>query len=301
MEIYEMLCQAAGQSRVLCNEPMNRHTTFRAGGAADYFVQPIDKETLKNTITILKENRIPYYIIGNGSNLLVGDKGYHGVIISMYSHFDRVEFQDTLVLAEAGVSMGKLARLCMQQELAGFEFAAGIPGTIGGAVTMNAGAYGSEMNDIIRVAEVMTCDGEIKKIPAKDLQLGYRTSCVKEREWIILSVSLQLKKGSASDIQAYINELAMRRKEKQPLEYASAGSTFKRPKGHFAGKLIMDAGLKGYRVGGACVSQKHCGFVINDGQATAKDILTLCEHIKKTVLEKSGIPLEMEVKILGDF
>ncbi|MBR5475029.1 MAG: UDP-N-acetylmuramate dehydrogenase [Lachnospiraceae bacterium] len=286
--------------RVLVQEPMKRHTTFRAGGPADYFVEPATEEELKKVMDLLREEQMPYYILGNGSNLLVSDQGYRGVIVSMLALKDcRVD--GNLVYAGAGIKMSVLAREILAAGLTGFEFGAGIPGTLGGAVVMNAGAYGGEMVQILKSVRVMTMEGEVLDLPAAELKLSYRYSLVPEMGYIVLGAEMELVPGEQSEIHAKMDELAQKRRDKQPLEFPSAGSTFKRPEGYFAGKLIQDSGLAGYRVGGACVSPKHCGFVVNDQDGTASDIYQLCKEVEACVWERFGVKLTMEVKILGDF
>lgn len=303
--LYEALRRAAGSSQVKQDESMAKHTTFRVGGPARFFVSPSDESALRDVVELCQKKKVPYYILGNGSNLLVSDKGYGGVIISMMEGFSWVKVEaldasDGAVLtAGAGILLSRLAKTALENSLTGFEFAAGIPGTLGGAVVMNAGAYGGEMRQVILKASVLTGDGSIKDIPAEELQLGYRHSCIPEKNYIVLSAQIALKEGNRKTIQDEMEQLASKRREKQPLEYPSAGSAFKRPAGHFAGQLIEQAGLKGYQVGGAQVSEKHCGFVINKDHATAADILNLCKDVKKQVRDKSGVDLETEIKMLG--
>lgn len=291
-------CLAGGT--LLCQEPMKRHTTFQAGGPADYYAAPKTEEQLGRLLVFLRKEKIPYYILGNGSNLLVSDSGYRGVIVST-RELAGCEILGTRVRAGAGIRLNHLAREICQAGLAGFEFAAGIPGTLGGAVVMNAGAYGGEMAQVLTKVRVLTPEGMAEEIPVEELELGYRSSCIPRREYVVLSAELALSAGEPEEIRSRIEELARRRRERQPLEYPSAGSTFKRPEGYFAGKLIMDCGLSGFRVGGACVSPKHCGFVVNDQNGTAEDIYRLCREIQKRVREAYGVNLTMEVKILGDF
>ena len=243
----------------------------------------------------------PYFILGNGSNLLVGDKGYRGVIIRLGGDFNHLTVEGTLLTAGASVLLSAAARAAMENGLAGMEFASGIPGSVGGGVKMNAGAYDGEMRNIVESVQVMYKDGSILDLDNETMELGYRNSVIKNRPYVVLQVSMRLQEGDREAILARMNELTARRKEKQPLEYASAGSTFKRPEGHFAGKLIMDSGMRGARIGGARVSEKHCGFVINDGTAVAADIAELIQEVIETVKEKFGVTLEPEVIFLGDF
>ena len=297
----ERLKQAVGAGIFLTDEPMSRHTTFRTGGPADIYIEPSGVEELKQVLDICREENVAYTIIGNGSNLLVGDGGYRGVLISFGKPFAQVTIEGAQVRTGAGALLSAVAKQVLNASLTGFEFAAGIPGTIGGAVVMNAGAYGGELCQVLREATVLTPEGEVKTLPAEELELGYRTSCVQKNGYIVLEAVLQLQPGNADDIRAVMDALASKRREKQPVEYPSAGSTFKRPEGHFAGRLIQDAGLRGFRVGGAQVSEKHCGFVINRDHATSADILSLCRQVQEKVKAQFGVELELEVKLLGEF
>lgn len=280
---------------------MHKHTTFRVGGPAEVFVTVENKEQLEKIIKYLNLVERPYFILGNGSNLLVGDKGYRGVIIRLGGEFNILKTEGTLLTAGASVLLSAAARAAMENGLTGMEFASGIPGSIGGGVKMNAGAYDGEMRQIVESVQVMYKDGSILDLDNETMEFGYRNSVIKNRPYVVLQVSLRLQPGNREEILARMNELAARRKEKQPLEFASAGSTFKRPEGYFAGKLIMDSGLRGARIGGAQISEKHCGFVINDGTATAADIAELIQEVSETVKEKFGVTLEPEVILLGDF
>ena len=300
-EVIEGLKKLVPQKDILIDELMSRHTTFRTGGPASLFLRPEDEEAALRVVNFLRQKQCPFFILGNGSNLLVSDKGYDGVVISLENLSDlRIE-GDTTVVAEAGVLNSAIASLARDNSLSGFEFAAGIPGTIGGAMIMNAGAYGGEMKDITESVRVIAPDGVIDIIPGSDCDFGYRTSALKRGGFVVTSAKLKLSKGDPETIAASMKELALKRKEKQPLDYPSAGSTFKRPEGYFAGKLIEDAGLRGFSVGDAAVSEKHCGFVINKGQATAADIYALIKEVQKRVLEDSGVGLEPEVILVGDF
>ena len=285
---------------VRINEPMMKHTSFRAGGAAEWFAVPEQAEELKAVLAACKKADIPWYVIGNGSNLLVSDKGFPGVIIST-AKFDRLEVDGTEITVGAGVMLSKLANTAYRAGLTGLEFAAGIPGTVGGACVMNAGAYGSEMKNVLKSVTVLTAEGNVETLPAEELELGYRTSVIPKRGYLVLEAVVSLAEGNMEEIKAVMDDLAFRRKDKQPLEFPSAGSTFKRPEGYFAGKLIEDCGLKGFSVGGAQVSEKHAGFVINKGGATASDIYSLCKKVEKKVQAEFGVSLEMEVKLLGNF
>lgn len=298
-EFLDKLLALCGETSVKTDEPMRKHTTFRAGGPAKYLVSPKSEACLRELILLCRREAVSYYVLGNGSNLLISDAGYDGVMIRMEDGFSDIEAAGAVITAGAGALLSRIAREALSASLTGFEFAAGIPGTLGGAVVMNAGAYGGEMKDVLKAVRVLTADGEILEIPSKQLRLGYRSSLVPEKEWIVLSASLELAPGEPDVIRGYMEELAGRRKEKQPLEYASAGSTFKRPAGYFAGKLIEDAGLRGFRVGDAQVSEKHCGFVINRGTASAEEIRELIRRVQQRVKEHSGVELETEVKFIG--
>ena len=297
---YDKLNNVIGKDSILIDEPMSRHTTFRVGGPADFFVTPKAKEEVRDVIRICKEAGMPYYIIGNGSNLLVSDAGYRGVIVQIYKEMNEVKVEGDLVKAQAGALLSGIAAKALGAELSGFEFASGIPGTIGGACMMNAGAYGGEMKDVLESVTVLTGEGKIIELGRNELELGYRTSVIAKKGYIVLGAALKLERGDGEKIKTYMNELKEKRVTKQPLEYPSAGSTFKRPEGYFAGKLIEDAGLRGFQVGGAQVSEKHCGFVINRHHATAADIMELMRQVQIRVKENSGVDLEPEVKRLGD-
>lgn len=300
-KIIERFSNLLGNEKVRINEPMNRHTTFRIGGPADYFLLPSSSEEVKGILEICKEESLQYFILGNGSNLLVSDEGYRGVIIQLYRNYGGLTVEGTEIRAGAGVLLSQIAATARNESLTGFEFAGGIPGTLGGAVVMNAGAYGGELKDVLKEAVVMDREGNIFTVPVEKLAMGYRTSLVKTAGYLVLEAVISLKKGSQEEIRDTMKDLADRRISKQPLEYPSAGSTFKRPEGYFAGKLIMDAGLRGYQVGDAQVSEKHCGFVINKGNATAADVLKLIENVREKVQEQFGVTLEPEVKFLGEF
>lgn len=300
-EIKQKFCCEFGTERALFEEPMKRHTTFRIGGPAEVFCMPESFNEIRRVLEICKEEKLPYFILGNGSNLLVSDKGYRGVVIQLDRNYGEIRVEDTEIYASAGALLSTIAVTARRASLTGFEFAGGIPGTLGGAVVMNAGAYGGEMKDVLRKVTVMDQNGEIFEIPVEKLEMGYRTSVIKTAGYIVLGAVLSLKKGDIEEIKALTRKLSEQRTSKQPLEYPSAGSTFKRPEGYFAGKLIMDSGLRGYRVGGAQVSEKHCGFVINTGDATAEDVCSLMKHVTETVYEKFGVTLEPEVKFLGEF
>ena len=297
---YDKLNNVIAKDSILIDEPMSRHTTFRVGGPADFFVTPKAKEEVRDVVRICKEAGMAYYIIGNGSNLLVSDAGYRGVIVQIYKEMNEVKVEGDLVKAQAGALLSGIAAKALGAELSGFEFASGIPGTIGGACVMNAGAYGGEMKDVLESVTVLTGEGKIIELGRNELELGYRTSVIAKKGYIVLGAVLKLERGDGEKIKTYMDELKEKRVTKQPLEYPSAGSTFKRPEGYFAGKLIEDAGLRGFQVGGAQVSEKHCGFVINRDHATAADIMELMRQVQIRVKENSGVDLEPEVKRLGD-
>ncbi len=283
------------------NEPMSLHTSFKVGGEASIFIKEGSSEKIKALVKYCKENKKPYTVIGRGSNLLVSDKGYAGMIIAMDGEHADISVNDNYIEAAAGASLTTLAREALKNSLTGFEFAAGIPGSIGGAVVMNAGAYGGEIKDVLDGITAIDSDGNIKYITADKLDLSYRHSNIEENGLVILSAKLRLKRGDATSIKNIMDSNLKSRVEKQPLDYPSAGSTFKRPEGFFAAKLIEDCKLKGYSVGGAQVSTKHAGFVINTGDATASDIYNITEDIIKIVKEKTGVMLEREIKLIGDF
>lgn len=302
MGLHEELCGILGSENVLKEEPMKNHTTFRVGGPADWLLTPTEEEQIRDVVNLLRAEKVPYYVMGNGSNLLVGDKGYRGVIIQLGKNLSQIRMTEEGVLyAQAGALLSKIAAEAFAQSLTGFEFASGIPGTLGGAVMMNAGAYGGEMKHVLKDALALTADGELRVLPVEQMALGYRTSIFAQNGDIVLSAQIRLQPGNPEEIRAYMDELKEKRMTKQPLEYPSAGSTFKRPEGYFAGKLIEDTGLRGFQVGGAQVSEKHCGFVINKGQATAADILSLIEQVSDRVEAKFGVRLEPEVKRIGEF
>lgn len=287
-------------SGIFMEEPMKKHTTFRVGGPADVLVQP-DETALAAVLGLCRQYHVPYSFIGNGSNLLVGDKGIRGVVIEMTEPMGNIEVHGTQITAQAGAMLSKIANTAASNGLGGMEFAAGIPGSVGGAVVMNAGAYGGEMKDIIERVYVLDENGAQLELDRDALDLGYRHSCIPEKKYIVTKVVLELVPRDEAEIRSKMKELNEKRTEKQPLQYPSAGSTFKRPEGYFAGKLIMDAGLRGYQVGGAQVSEKHCGFVINKGDATAADICQLMRDVSDKVQAQFGVVLEPEVKMIGEF
>lgn len=299
--IYEFLSAYVPEEDILPEEPMCRHTTFRVGGPAQCLVRISSMEQLKRIVPYLRQIEVPFFILGNGSNLLVGDKGYSGIILQISDRMNEVTVEDDRIRVQAGALLSQVSKAALEHGLTGLEFASGIPGTIGGGVVMNAGAYGGEMKQVVERVTVMDKQGETLELLAEDMEFGYRTSVIKNRPFIVLEVCLKLCRGDKEEISLKMEELARRRREKQPLEFASAGSTFKRPDGYFAGKLIMDAGLRGYSIGGARVAEKHCGFVVNTGKATAADVAEVIQEVRDRVKDKFGVTLEPEVIFLGDF
>lgn len=301
VSIYDYIEKIVPQENILFDEPMSRHTTFRVGGAAKCLIKVNNKEQMKKLIPYLHMTGQNFFILGNGSNLLVGDKGYSGILVKLGEGMESVTVEGERMKISAGTLLSKAASAARENELTGMEFASGIPGTVGGAIVMNAGAYGGEMKQIVESVEVMNMEGEILVLDNDTMEFGYRKSVIKSRPFIVLETVLRLQKGKQEEISSKMEELSRLRREKQPLEYASAGSTFKRPEGYFAGKLIMDAGLRGFSIGGAKVSEKHCGFIVNSGNATAADIREVIDEVQKCVKAKFGVTLEREVIYLGDF
>ncbi|NFE84907.1 UDP-N-acetylmuramate dehydrogenase [Clostridium botulinum] len=281
------------------NAKMSEHINFRVGGPVDILLTPNTKQQIVETIKICKENKIPFYVLGNGSNVLVKDSGIRGVVIKL-SEFDNIVRTGNTIKAESGALLKDVSAEALKASLTGFEFACGIPGSVGGAVFMNAGAYDGEISFVIKEAEVMSEDGKIITLSKDQLELGYRTSAIMKKNYIVITATFCFESGEKDKIEGRVSELTNKREEKQPLEFPSAGSTFKRPEGHFAGKLIQDAGLKDFTLGGAAVSGKHCGFIINKSNATAKDILDLIEYVQKEVKKQFGVDLYPEVRIIGE-
>lgn len=292
--------EISGACRVLFDEPMKKHTTFKIGGCADAFCMVQNKDELSQVIKVCRREKVPYMIVGNGSNMLVGDGGIRGAVIKLTGDFCKISVSDTNVYAGGGVLLSSLCSELLRNELSGLEFAGGIPGSVGGGVYMNAGAYDGMLSDRIVYVEFIDENGDIHKLNNKDLDFGYRHSYFSGKSHIIIGCEFRLERGRRESVSALMKEYGRRRSEKQPLEMPSAGSTFKRPEGYFAGKLIQDSGLMGFRIGGAEVSEKHAGFVVNAGGATARDVLMLIEHIKKTVYDKFGVMLEEEVRVIGE-
>ena len=300
-KIYQLLEAAAGTDHIYREEPMKNHTTFRIGGNAEVFAAPDSADGVERVLQICREENIPCTVIGNGSNLLVGDRGVCGVVLQIYRNYASIRIEGTDLYVQAGALLGQTAAAAAREGLTGLEFASGIPGTIGGAAAMNAGAYGGEMKDVLVWVKAIDRDGYVRQYAAAELELGYRTSRIQKEALVVLEVKLTLQQGDPVKIRERMDELKEQRVAKQPLEYPSAGSTFKRPEGYFAGKLIMDAGLRGFSVGDAQVSEKHCGFVINRGNATAADVMALVSQVQTIVEEKFGVQLELEVRRIGTF
>ena len=284
---------------VLINEPMKKHTSFKTGGDADVFVKADNAESIVKALNILKDNNIPYFIMGNGSNLLVSDRGIEGAVIEIGSFMNKLSIEENRIYAQAGALLSSLSAFAADNSLTGLEFASGIPGTVGGAVFMNAGAYDGEIKNVIVYADVIDESGQIVRLGKDELELSYRHSVIGERGLVVIGAEFELEKGDEIKIREKMADFACRRREKQPLNFPSAGSTFKRPEGYFAGKLIEDAGLKGKSVGGAQVSEKHAGFIVNVGDATTDDILGLIDYCKKTVYNKFKVELMPEVRMIG--
>jgi UDP-N-acetylmuramate dehydrogenase len=298
--IYEKLLNIIDKENIKIDEPMKKHISFKVGGPADILVKPKSEEEIVEVINLLKKENVDYLIIGNGSNLLVKDGGIRAVVIELSDNFNSFEINNNVIVAQCGALLSIIGRAALNSNLKGFEFAAGIPGTLGGAIAMNAGAYGGEMKEIVKSVRVLSPSGEILEFSNEKMEFGYRKSIISKSDYVVLSATIELEEGNFEDIKSLMQDLKDKRVTKQPLDLPSAGSTFKRPEGHFAGKLIEDSGLRGLTLRGAQVSQKHCGFVVNLGDATAKDILDLISVVKNTVYAKFGVMLEEEVKILGE-
>ena len=299
--VYEYIRANVPEEDILTEEPMSRHTTFRIGGEAACFIRISSEEQLRKLIPYFENVGVEYFVLGKGSNLLVGDKGYPGVILQISDACQQIEAEGNRLQVQAGAALSKVALFAMERGLEGLEFAAGIPGTVGGGVVMNAGAYGGEMKQVVDSVRVLSSEGEILTLDNDTMEFGYRTSIIRNRNFTVLSVTFRLREGNREEIRARIEDFQKRRMEKQPLNYPSAGSTFKRPEGYFAGKLIMDAGLRGFQIGDARVSDKHCGFVVNVGKATARDVTDVIEEVQEKVRERFGVSLEREVIYLGKF
>ena len=297
-KIKDVLTKEISEENIFIDEPMKKHTSFKIGGVADIFIKVKSVQELQYIIEVAKKEKILVTIIGNGSNLLVKDNGIRGIVIML--NMDKIEIEDTIVTVEAGVKLGFLAQKLLKEELTGFEFAAGIPGSIGGAVRMNAGAYGGEMKDIIVETKCLTPSSEIVTLSNEEQKFSYRHSIFMENRYIVLETKIKLQKGNKDEIKAKMDDYAQQRKEKQPISVPSAGSTFKRGTDFVTAKVIDECGLKGFSIGDAQVSTKHAGFVVNNGNATAEDVLRLIEHVQKVVLEKTGKKIELEIEVLGE-
>ena len=297
-QIAEQFSDIVGLWRVQTNFPLKQLTTFRIGGPAAYVVTPSSLDELKKVLLLCRENGLKTLILGNGSNILASDEGFQGVVIHLDAEFCKVRIQTCIVEAECGISLSALAKRVAEKGLSGLEFASGIPGSLGGAVYMNAGAYGSEMKDILLEVTILDALGNVRRLDKAELQMGYRTSIFQYKSWTLLSVILQLEESTPEKVKATMQDLDRQRNAKQPRDRPSAGSIFKRPEGHYAGTLIEQAGLKGYQIGGAMVSPKHAGFIVNTGEATCQDVINLIRHIQAVVKEKSGVQLEPEVRYL---
>lgn len=287
------------KENIYLQEPMANYTTFRVGGPADCLITLENEEQLRKVQRYLHLVEIPFFVLGNGSNVLVSDKGYKGIILQVGDRMSGVTVEGRRVIAQAGARMSQVARVAMEKGLTGLEFASGIPGTVGGGVVMNAGAYGGEMKQVVESVTVVDPNGEILELNNSTMEFSYRYSIIRNQPFVVTKVTFLLEEGDVEQIKATMDDLAARRREKQPLEYPSAGSTFKRPEGHFAGALIMEAGLRGFRIGGAQVSEKHCGFVINAGEATATDVMNVIQEVRLRVKEQFNVELEPEVVFLG--
>lgn len=298
MEFYKLLGEFYNEEDITVDSPMSEHIYFRVGGPADILVTPVNEEQVVNTLKLCREYNVPYFILGNGSNILVKDGGISGVVIK-FNKLNKITTEGNCVTAQSGALLKDVSKAALENNLRDFEFACGIPGSIGGAVFMNAGAYDGEMAHVIKSARVIDENCNIKNLTKEELELGYRSSIVMKKGYVVIEATVELESGEYASIKDKIDDLTNRRESKQPLEYPSAGSTFKRPEGYFAGKLIQDSGLKGFSIGGAAVSEKHSGFVINKGGATAKDVLDVIAHVQKTVKENFDVELHTEVRIIG--
>jgi UDP-N-acetylmuramate dehydrogenase len=298
--LVSLLEGIVGSDNIKIDEPMKRHTSFKVGGSADILVTPVSIFQLSEILKLCKRENVPILVMGNGTNLIVSDKGIRGAVIKIYDNLNGCSVENDTIRAYGGILLSKLSNVALENNLTGLEFASGIPGTLGGAVAMNAGAYGGEMRNVVFETEYMDKDGELKVLRNEEHEFGYRTSFIQKQSGIVIRSVLKLRKGNKDEIKALMRDLTKRRQEKQPLDMPSAGSVFKRPEGHFAGKLIEDCGLRGYQIGGAQVSNKHCGFIVNTGNATARDIISLIRHVQATVKMKFGIDMQTEVKIVGE-
>lgn len=299
-ELQKLLNCILDENSIFINESMKNHISFRVGGPADILVRPKTEDEIVEVFKLLNRNEIPFIVKGNGSNILIKDGGFRGVVIEIADNFSFFEIDGNNIIVQTGALLSTIGKVAMASNLTGFEFASGIPGTLGGALAMNAGAYDGEMKNIVKSVRLMNEDGNIVEYSNEEMQFGYRHSVLSDKKMIALSAIISLEEGNYEKIKEKMDDLAYQRRTKQPLEYPSAGSTFKRPEGYYAGKLIQDSNLKGASIGGAKVSEKHSGFVINYNDATATDIIKLIEHVKNTVYDMHGVKLEEEVKILGE-
>lgn len=299
MQIYKELAHIVTEAHVIKNKPLKDHTYTKLGGKADYFVTPTTGLQVQRVVQFAKKEKIPFTLLGNGSNLIIKDGGIRGIVMYL-GKLTNMSVTGDILRAESGALIADVSRLALDYSLTGLEFACGIPGSVGGALFMNAGAYGGEVKDILISATVVDDQGNIREILAEDLELAYRTSIIQKNGYIVLDATFQLAAGNEAEIKAVMDDLTYKRESKQPLEYPSCGSVFKRPPGHFAGKLIQDSGLQGFTIGGAQVSLKHAGFIVNLGNATASEYIALIKHVQKKVEENFGIRLEREVRIIGE-
>jgi UDP-N-acetylmuramate dehydrogenase len=297
-EVIDSIIEYTASENVKLEETLSGYTTFKIGGPAKCLVEIDTVKQLTDVSQYLKREKIPYYVLGNGSNTLFADEGYDGVVVHLGNKISDIRVEGNLIYAEAGAMLARVSKEAQKASLTGLEFAAGIPGTVGGGVVMNAGAYDGEMKQVVKAVSAVSPEGEFVTLSNEEATFGYRSSLMRHTGYVVTEVVFELQEGNADEILTKMNDFNERRRSKQPLEYPSAGSTFKRPEGYFAGKLIMDAGLRGYTVGGACVSEKHCGFVINKGGATAKDVVTLINDVKAKVKADTGIELEPEIEII---
>ncbi len=300
VEIYNYLKEVLDEERIFIDEPMNSHISFKVGGPADILVRPRTEEEIQKVFKLATSENIPFFIKGNGTNILIKDGGFRGLVIELADNFSDYKIEGNEIIVQTGALLSVIGREAMNACLTGFEFASGIPGSLGGALAMNAGAYGGEMKNIVKSVRLMDTDGNIVEYSNAEMRFGYRHSRLTDECMIAISAVIELEEGNFEEIKEKMDDLTYQRKTKQPLEFPSAGSTFKRPHGYFAGKLIQDSQLKGKAIGGAMVSEKHSGFVINYNNATAKDLIELIEHVKSTVFESQGVKLEEEVKIIGE-
>ncbi|NLI60064.1 MAG: UDP-N-acetylmuramate dehydrogenase [Clostridiales bacterium] len=298
--VYKRLNRIIPSGQLLLNEPMKNHTSFRIGGPADILVLPANEEEIVHTLNVCNAFSVPIFVMGNGSNLLVRDKGIRGIVLKISENYNQIEIYDKLIKAQSGILMSTLSKAAVKNSLKGLEFANGIPGTLGGAVTMNAGAYGGEMKSVVSRVKAVDPMGNFHHLKLEDMEFGYRTSCIQTNNMIVLEVDLELEYGDKQESRSLMADLARRRREKQPLSYPSAGSTFKRPVGYYAGKLIQDCGLKGLRIGEAQISELHAGFIINLGNATAQNVIDLIKKVQEIILDKYGVEMVPEVRIIGE-